>query len=269
MREILAELKSVRKLLENGFGVEAGAIQQLGVVDNPLAVKRMSISQNNGVMLEEENEGRWSNSPIESICGRIVKLSTRLAEEGEFGPALYGYIEIKADILYSIRFNSERNFGRFLIAQILTASYEQLSGVMTLSITAGTKRKTARFPNLIDSFGFKIEVDPIEKDDWMRNRESYLEQAAARIKAARSSNIPVFGVSSHIAAIAPAQISDTPPSEQSDLVQKVIAEAKAFWGDDFKDKVRAHSATHFGGLFLKDMTIAQLQQYLKDLKAMQ
>lgn len=265
LEQILGELKSLRKLHENVFGIQSESIQQLGVVDRPVATKRLSISKNDGVMLEEESEGRWSNSPIESICGRISGLGTRLTEDGEFGSALYGYLEIKADTLYSIRFNSERNFGRFLIALILASNYEQLAGVMTLSVTAGTKRKTARFPNLIDSLGFKIEAEPIPKEDWMQNRESYLAQAAARIKAARS-NAPMLGMGGNIPAIAPSQPLDNPPQQESVLVNQVIAQAKLVWGDNFRDKGREHAVTHFDGLPLIKMTATQLQQYLEDLE---
>lgn len=262
LSQILAELKSTRKLLEAGFGVQADSIQQLGVVDSPLAVKRMSISKNDGVMLEEENEGRWSNSPVESLCGRIVKLSTRLNEGGDYGEQLYGYIEIKGDILYSIRFNSEKNFGRFLIAQILASSYEQLAGVMTLSISAGTKRKTARFPNLVDSYGFKIEAEQIQQDDWEQNKESYLEQAALRIKGARS-NAPMLGMGNNIQAIAPSPTTEPP---EAILRKEIAVQAKLLWGDNYAEKAREHSATHFGGLSTKQMSVTQLEQYLDDLE---
>ena len=262
LSQILAELKSTRKLLEAGFGVQADSIQQLGVVDSPLAVKRMSISKNDGVMLEEENEGRWSNSPVESLCGRIVKLSTRLNEGGDYGEQLYGYIEIKGDILYSIRFNSEKNFGRFLIAQILASSYEQLAGVMTLSISAGTKRKTARFPNLVDSYGFKIEAEQIQQDDWEQNKESYLEQAALRIKGARS-NAPMLGMGNNIQAIAPSPTTEPP---EAILRKEIAVQAKSLWGDNYAEKAREHSATHFNGLSTKQMTVTQLEQYLDDLE---
>lgn len=270
LKEIRDELRQLRKLHENAFGIQTNSIQELGVVDKPVAIKRLSISKNDDVMFEEEvSEGRWANSQIRNICGRLAGLTTRLTEEGSrYGQVLYGYLEINADVVYSIRFNTEKNFPRLLVSAILAASYEQLAGVMTLSVEPGTEWKSTRFPNLTDSFGFQVKADPISKADWTQNRESYLEQAALKIKAARS-NAPMLGKGNNIQAIAPAQIFDTPPSEQSDLVQKVIAEARAFWGEDFKDRIRAHSATHFGGLFLKDMTIAQLQQYLKDLKVMQ
>jgi hypothetical protein len=50
------------------------------------------------------------------------------------------------------------------------------------------------------------------------------------------------------------------------LNEKVIARAKALWGDNFKDKIREYSATHFNGLYLRDMTATQLQKYLEDLE---
>ena len=264
LREIRDELRSLRKLHENAFGINTSSIQELGVVDKPVAVKRLSISKNDDVMFEEEtSEGKWINSQIKNICGRLAGLSTRLTEEGSrYGQVLYGYLEINADVVYSIRFNTDKNFPRLLVSAILAASHEQLAGVMTLSVEAGTDWKSTRFPNLTDSFNFKIKADPIPKDDWAQNRESYLEQAAAKIKAARS-NAPMLGMGNNIQAIAPSPTTEPP---EAILRKEIAVQAKSLWGDNYAEKAREHSATHFNGLSTKQMTVTQLEQYLDDLE---
>lgn len=265
LREIRDELRSLRKLHENAFGIKTESIQELGVVDKPVTVKRLSISKDNNVMFEEEiSEGRWDRSQVENICGRFAGLTTRLTKEGgEHGQVLYGYLEINADIVYSIRFNTEKNFPRLLISIILAASYEQLAGIVTLSVTAGTKYKSTRFPDLLDSFGFKIKSEPpISKEDWAQNRESYLGQAAAKIKAARS-NAPMLGMGNNIQAIAPSLTSEPP---EVALRKEIAVQAKSLWGDNYAEKAREHSATHFGGLSTKQMSVTQLEQYLGDIE---
>jgi hypothetical protein len=271
LKDILTEIKSLRKLLEGAFGVQADSIQQLGVVDNPAAKVRLSISKNDGVMLEEEKNGQWGNSGIKNICGRLASLTTRISTEGEYKGTLYGYLEIHADQTYSIRFNTAKTFGRLLISSILFANYEQLAGVMTLSVSAGTRKKTVRIPNLLDSFGFRVEGAQIPEDDWVQNRESYIEQAATKIKAARS-NTPSLSSRNNIQAIAPSNTIDIPHqelTEEEHLQKQVIAKAKEFWGEkEFKTKGAEYSARHFGGKKTGDMTIADLQKYLQGLEGL-
>jgi hypothetical protein len=243
------------------------------VVDKATSVRRLSISKNDDVMFEEEvSEGKWANSQIRNICGRLAGLTTRLTEEGsKFGQVLYGYLEINADVVYSIRFNTEKNFARLLVSAILVSTYEQIAGIMTLSVEPGTDWKSTRFPNLVDSFGFKIKAEPITKDDWARNRASYLEQAAAKIRAARS-NTPSLGMGNRNGAIAPSintfeVEAHQEPSPEEILQRKVRVKAKAVWGDQIKSKALEYSEKNLGGLKLDQLTIGQLEQYLEDLDA--
>ena len=63
LQKLLVEAIAIRKLLENAFGVQAGSVQQLGAIDSPVGTKKFSISQRDGVMLEQENDdGSWGNS---------------------------------------------------------------------------------------------------------------------------------------------------------------------------------------------------------------
>lgn len=266
LREILTELQATRKLLENAFGVRAESIQQLGVVDRPIGEKKFSISQSTDVMLEQENpDGSWSKSSVKHICGFLSGLEW-WNHEYDGKPIVYLTTTINADVPHSIRSNVENTFSRMLISMILGMTNDQLANPITLTVEAGTTKKTVRMPRITDSLGAKLMITAIKDDDWDRNAISYVDQAIAKIKSVQVGGQLLGGVNRVLTAIAPAQTPSTPPSQQSILVQEVIAKAKALWGDSFKDKIREHSATHFEGAFLKDMTAAQLQKYLEDLE---
>jgi hypothetical protein len=263
LREILAEMKSTRKLLEGAFGVQASSIQQLGVVEAPAGTKKFSISQNDDVMLEQENpDGSWSNSSVKHICGYLSGLD-RWNHEYKGKPIVYLSATISADVPHNIRSNVNNVFSRMLVSLILEMTGEQLANVLTLTVVAGSDTKTVRMPEITDSFGLKLRLPAIKKDDWDKNAISYVDRAIAKIKAVQLGGQALGGASKALALIAS---SPNPESPERTLRDEVVAQAKSIWGENYKDEAKAHSATHFGGLSLKEMSIEQLNQYLDDLE---
>ena len=273
LQKLLVEAIAIRKLLENAFGVQAGSVQQLGAIDSPVGTKKFSISQRDGVMLEQENDdGSWGNSSVRHICGYLSGLE-RWDHAYNGKPIVYLSLTLNAEVPYNIRSNIENVFSRMLVSIILGTSNAQLANVLTLTVVAGSKTKTVRMPEITDSFGSKIMMPAIKDDDWDRNAISYVDQAIAKIKGVQAASQVLGSASKVLSLLAPSSYIDTEVSPSPDpkkvLVQQVVAEAKAVWGEDtFKTKGAEYSAEHFGGLKVNEMAIAQLEQYLVNLTDM-
>lgn len=271
LKEILSEMKATRKLLENAFGVQAGSVQQLGVIDSPVGTKKFSISQKDGVMLEQENDdGSWGNSSVRHICGYFSGLE-RWDHTYKGKPVVYLSLTINAEVPYNIRTNIENVFSRMLISIILGMSNAQLASVLTLTVMAGSTVKTVRMPEITDSVGSKVMMPAIKDRDWDKNAISYVDQAIAKIKAIQLGGQALNSAGKAFAAIAPslntldAEVVHEPTQEDV-LRSQIKTEAKAVWGDAVKTKVVEYSEKNLGGKKLDQLEIAQLQQYLKDLK---
>jgi hypothetical protein len=256
-------MKATRKLLEGTFGVQASSIQQLGVVEAPAGTKKFSISQNDDVMLEQENpDGSWTNSLVKHICGCLSGLD-RWDHQYKGKPIVYLSVTISADVPHNIRSNINNVFSRMLVSLILEMTGDQLANVLTLTVVAGSDTKTVRMPEITDPFGIKLRLPAIKKDDWDKNAISYVDQAIAKIRAIQIGGQALSGASKVLAAIAP---SPTPEPPEVALRKEIAVQAKSLWGDDYAEKAREHSATHFGGLSTKQMSVTQLEQYLDDLE---
>jgi hypothetical protein len=220
---------------------------------------KLSISAKDRVIFEREvSKNVWVDTDAECLKGIFNNLSayTQPSTNSKYDDAEKIAIHVYSEgSNYSIRVGAKSVFARIFILTILNLPEEPLKSPIYIGGRKGDEDPKVVIPLLFDSQKTPLSYrDDRHKDeiksDWKRNSSEYIEQAIARIRKIHTTFDPF--------------------AKPEDIVPLLVDKAKQVWGmENFKAKGAEYSARHFNGARVNELSIPQLQQYLKGLNQMQ